>query len=277
MQVRRLTPLIAVGFWISIFAYMGCSSSDEPRPVDCNTSDLAIVLSAKSDPLGCNTTNGTIAVSASGGAAPYQFKINTGTFGSLSTFNNLGGGSFTIVVQDANDCERTLSAVVLNASSAPVASASTISPHTNCVNPNGSITVNVTGGSPPYAYKIGTATFTASNIFSNLKAGSYSITVQDNANCAITINNVVASNTTVSYENDIKPILQTNCNKSGCHNGDNGANLNWSVFANVQSRAQAIKIRTGNKSMPADIAPTGLPQGQIDLIACWVDSGALNN
>jgi hypothetical protein len=29
--------------------------------------------------------------------------------------------------------------------------------------------------------------------------------------------------------------------------------------------------------MPADIAPTGLPQAQIDLIACWVDSGALNN
>lgn len=277
MQVRRLTPLIAVGVWISFFAYIGCSTSDEPKPVDCNSSDLAILLSTKSDPTDCNTSNGSITVSASGGVAPYQFKLNNGTFGSSSNFNNLSGGSFTIIVQDANDCERTLTAVVLNAPAAPVAGASTISPHTNCANPNGSITVNVTGGSPPYEYKIGTGAFSSSNIFSNLKAGSYSITVQDNANCNITINNVVASNTTVSFENDIKPILQTNCIKSGCHNGDNGASLNWSVFANVQSRAQAIKTRTGNKSMPADIAPTGLPQEQIDLIACWVDSGALNN
>ncbi len=269
--------VVGLALVVSFLVYAGCSSSEEPKPVDCTTTDLAIVLSTKSDPTDCNTSNGSIAVSASGGATPYQFKLNSGAFGSISTFNNLGGGSFTIVVQDANDCERTLTAVVLNAPSAPVASASTISPHTNCVNPNGSITVNVTGGTPPYEYKIGAGAFSASNIFPNLKAGNYSITVQDDANCSITINNVIASNTTVSFETDIKPILQANCIKSGCHNGDNGADRNWSVFANVQSSAQAIKTRTGNKSMPADIAPTGLPQGQIDLIACWVDSGALNN
>jgi hypothetical protein len=88
---------------------------------------------------------------------------------------------------------------------------------------------------------------------------------------------VCATLGTVSFQDDIKPILETNCIKSGCHNGDNGATLNWSVFANVQAKASAIKTRTGNKSMPADIAPTGLPQSQIDLIACWVDQGAKNN
>ena len=84
-------------------------------------------------------------------------------------------------------------------------------------------------------------------------------------------------NPNVSFQNEIKPILETNCIKSGCHNGDNVAVKNWSVFANVQAKAQEIKIRTGNKSMPRDIAPTGLPQEQIDLIACWVNQGAKNN
>ena len=270
-------PLVSFSLLISFLFYTGCSSNDEPKPVDCNTTDLAITLTSKSDPASCNTNNGSIIVAATGGAAPYQFKINSGAFAATATFNNLGGGSFTIVVKDANDCEKTLAAIVLTAPASPVAGASTIANHTNCLNPDGSITVNVSGGTPPYEYKLGSGAFGSSNIFSQLKAGNYTVTVQDDADCSITVNNVVASNTTVSFENDIKPILQTSCIKSGCHNGDNGADRNWSVFANVKEKAEAIKTRTGNKSMPADIAPTGLPQNQIDLIACWVNSGAQNN
>lgn len=84
-------------------------------------------------------------------------------------------------------------------------------------------------------------------------------------------------NSPISYAAQIKPILDANCIKSGCHNGDNGAERNWIVFANVKAKAEAIKTRTGNRTMPADIAPTGLPQNEIDLIACWVDQGAQNN
>ncbi|MBN8575617.1 MAG: SprB repeat-containing protein [Cytophagales bacterium] len=271
---HRLTGVVVFA-WLLIIA--GCSSNDEPKPIDCNATDLAITLSTKTDPVDCGVSNGSITVSATGGEAPYQFKLSTGSYGSGTTFNNLGAGSFTFMVKDANGCERTLAGIVLSAPSSPVAGASTISSHTNCLTPNGSITIHVTGGTPPYKYKIGSGAFGSSNNFSELKAGSYAITVQDDADCSITINDVVASNTNVSYVADIKPILQTSCIKSGCHNGDNGADRNWSVFANVRASAQAIKTRTGNKSMPADIAPTGLPQNQIDLIACWVDSGAQDN
>jgi hypothetical protein len=81
----------------------------------------------------------------------------------------------------------------------------------------------------------------------------------------------------VSYELEIYPILETNCIKSGCHNGDNGATRNWTVFANVQAKAELIKTKTLNKTMPLDIAPQGLPEAQIKLIACWVDQGAKDN
>jgi hypothetical protein len=277
MKRNNAFYLSSLFVWSSLIIYSACSSSDEPKPVDCTTTDLTPVLSSKTDPTDCIVNNGSIVVSATGGTAPYQFKLNSGTYGSATAFSDLGGGSFTITVKDANNCERTLAAVVLTAPAALQAGVSSISPHTNCASPNGSITVNVTGGTPPYDYKIGSGAFSSSNVFQNLKAGNYTITVQDESNCSITINNVVASNTSVSFETDIKPILQANCIKSGCHNGDNGADRNWSVFANVQSSAQDIKTRTGNKSMPLDIAPTGLPQSQIDLIACWVDSGAQNN
>ncbi|MCE7864673.1 MAG: hypothetical protein DYG99_14120 [Bacteroidetes bacterium CHB5] len=253
---------------------ISCASNDEPQPVDCSTTDLAITLSSKGDPTDCNTNNGSIVVTATGGASPYQFKLNSGAFASATTFNNLGPGSFTVVVKDANACEKTLAAIVLSAPASPVAGTSTIVAHTNCLSPDGSITVNVTGGTPPYEYKIGDGSFVSSNVFDQLKSGSYTITVQDDANCAITINNVVNSNTTVSFTNDIKPLIQTNCINKGCHNDGSWGERNWTVDTNLKEKAAAIKTRTGNKSMPKDIAPTGLPQDQIDLIACWVDSGA---
>jgi len=138
--------------------------------------------------------------------------------------------------------------------------------------------VNVTGGTGPFMYKFGEGAFGATNTFSGLKHGSYTVEVKDVTDCPQIINAVVPrGDTGISYENDIKPILQANCIKSGCHNGDNGADRNWSVFANVKEKAQGIKTRTGNGTMPADIAPTGLPQAQRDLIACWVDDGAKEN
>ncbi|MBX2916953.1 MAG: hypothetical protein KF856_16910 [Cyclobacteriaceae bacterium] len=270
------TRLLLTGSILSLLIYSGCSSNDEPKPVDCTITDLAITLTSKSNPASCNTNNGSIVVSATGGEGPYQFKLNSGTFAATSTFNDLGAGSFTVVVKDANACERTLSAIVLAAPTSPVAGASTVAAHTNCLSPNGSITANVTGGTPPYEYKIGSESFVSSNIFGQLKAGNYTITVQDAAGCSIFINDIVTSNTGVSFQTQINTILQTRCSLSGCHNGDNGANRNWTIFTNVQSNAANIKSRTGSRSMP----PAGaqqLTQDQIDLIACWVDSGAQNN
>lgn len=269
--INKLTGFVSL---IVLLTYAGCASNDEPKPVDCNTTDLAISLTSKSDPASCNTSNGSIVVSATGGAASYQFKLNSGTFAAANTFNNLGAGSFTIIVKDGNDCEKSLAAVVLTAPTSPVAGASTIAHHTNCLDANGSITVNVTGGTPPYEYKLGSGLFVSSNVFSQLKAGNYTVTVQDDADCSIEINNLVESKTTVSFSSGIKPLIETNCINKGCHNSGSWGDRNWTVDSNIKNKAQVIKTRTGNKSMPQDIAPTGLPQNQIDLIACWVDSGA---
>lgn len=268
---------IQFALMISSSFVVTCSNDSQAPTVDCSTSNLAIQLVAKTDPADCTTANGTIEVSASGGGGTYQFKLGTGSYGSSGLFSGLSAGSYIITVKDASGCEKVLSAIALAAPNGPVVGASTVNHQTNCSTPNGSITANVSGGTSPYQYKLNAGSFGGSATFSGLKAGVYTITVKDDAGCAAEINETVNSQTGVSYLNDIKPILQANCIKSGCHNGDNGADKNWSVFSNVQAKADLIKLRTGNKSMPADIAPTGLPQSQIDLIACWVDDGALNN
>jgi len=60
----------------------------------------------------CVSNNGIIEVNASGGSAPYQYKIGTGAFGSASSFANLAEGSYAVTVKDGSGCTVTISAKV---------------------------------------------------------------------------------------------------------------------------------------------------------------------
>ncbi len=85
---------------------------------------------------------------------------------------------------------------------------------------------------------------------------------------------------TYSFAEDVKPIIETKCAVSGCHNGDMGQDLNWMTFENFQKRARSglLKYRVTHRIMPPSISPAGpLSQDQINAIACWSDQGALNN
>ena len=84
----------------------------------------------------------------------------------------------------------------------------------------------------------------------------------------------------VSYLEDVKPILESKCAISGCHNGSLGAERNWSDFPTFQENAQHgnVKNYVTNRIMPPSFSPNGpLSQDQINTIACWIDNGAQNN
>jgi hypothetical protein len=84
----------------------------------------------------------------------------------------------------------------------------------------------------------------------------------------------------VSYLEDIKPIIESKCAISSCHNGSLGAERNWSDFETFQDNAQHgnVKNYVINRIMPPAASPNGgLSQDQINAIACWVDDDAPNN
>lgn len=84
---------------------------------------------------------------------------------------------------------------------------------------------------------------------------------------------------TVSYATDIKPIIDTSCAISSCHNGDNGADKNWTVFSTFQSKSSNVKDRiTRSPGAPGHMPLVGsITVAQIQAIVCWVDQGALDN
>lgn len=84
---------------------------------------------------------------------------------------------------------------------------------------------------------------------------------------------------TVSFVSDIKPIIDTSCALTGCHNGDNGADRNWTVFSNFQTKRANVKDRiTRPPGTPGHMPAAGsITDDQIQSIVCWVDQGGLNN
>jgi hypothetical protein len=83
-----------------------------------------------------------------------------------------------------------------------------------------------------------------------------------------------------SFAEDIKPIIETKCAISGCHNGDLGQGLNWTNFDTFHQRAESglVKFRVIHRIMPPSNSPAGpLSVDQINAISCWTDQGALNN
>lgn len=85
----------------------------------------------------------------------------------------------------------------------------------------------------------------------------------------------------VSFNDDVMPIITSNCaiGTGTCHNGGNGAELDWRIFQNFQDHASEVRRRVTLPSSDPDKMPRigQLTYDQIQLIVCWVEQGANNN
>jgi hypothetical protein len=134
----------------------------------------------------CGLNNGAIALSVSNGTAPYTYTWNPGTGGATRT--NLAPGAYAVTVTDANGCSAVASFVVAPSSAPSVTAATT---NVTCFGgSNGSITLNVAGGTSPYTYNWNPGTGGA--LRTNLTAGTYAVTVTD-ANGCTTSTSVILS------------------------------------------------------------------------------------
>jgi len=140
-------------------------------------------------------------------------------------------------------------------------------------NSNGSFTAETVNGKAPYQYSLDGGAFQSGSTFSGLVANTYSISAKDANDCLDEIEVIIRSVPEVSFTSQVKPIIDTNCQISGCH-GSNTSIPSWATYTQVKANANNIKSKTSTKVMP----PTGaLSDTNIKLIADWVDQGAPNN
>ncbi|SFR57839.1 gliding motility-associated C-terminal domain-containing protein [Maribacter stanieri] len=142
--------------------------------------------------------NGSISLVPSGGEAPYTYSINGGTFGTVSSFNNLTAGTYDVRVRDANNCEAVLS---LPVSELPEIVAESVQTEAYTCNQLAEITVGgvtpTTGGSGSYQYSLNGGTWTAANtggtVFTGLSDGTFTVQVRDanNISCVNSLPNII--------------------------------------------------------------------------------------
>ena len=152
----------------------------------------AISASETTTPTSCNRgSDGTVTVNVSGGTSPYSVTVNGVTHSgvtSSTTFTGLPTGTYGATISDAHSCAGSAAGVLVAQPSAITASASGTNPA--CSDGTGTVTVTASGGTGTLMYSKDGTNFQASNEFTGLAAGNYTITVKDANGCTATTNQV---------------------------------------------------------------------------------------
>lgn len=250
---------------------LSCTYDVLPQPFNCQLSDLHAAIDTVLSAADCTIQDGAIHVTATGGKPPYTFLLNGGQSQSQGNFENISAGIHTVSVKDGLGCEVTLENISVSAQG--LSFHAIVREDNDCLAGNGSVTITVLEGNGPYLFQYGSGNFESSNTFTGLSYGTHMISVKDNAECIFKLNvTVPRAYTGISWLQEILPIIEAECATEGCHNGISRPDLR--MYNNAKFYASFIKKYTQEGSMPFDGT---LAQEQIDLIACWVDDGALEN
>jgi len=133
----------------------------------------------------CNTSGSITGITVSGGTAPYSYAWN-GVNSADQDLLNVGAGTYTLVVTDANGCTATSGPHTVNAQgSLPVISGTPVIVNATCLT-GGSITgLVVAGGQAPYTYEWN-GELTTNTTLTNAAPGTYVLEVEDDNGCVAT-------------------------------------------------------------------------------------------
>ncbi|SFT54150.1 gliding motility-associated C-terminal domain-containing protein [Lishizhenia tianjinensis] len=131
-------------------------------------------------------TGSAIAIAA-GGTPNYSYSWTTAPVQNSDSATNLGAGTYTCNVYDAQGCFASASVTISQPTQAIALSIDTIV-NVACYGDNtGSASINAIGGTPGYTYAWNTAPVQTTATASGLAAGTYTCTVTDSLGCSETI------------------------------------------------------------------------------------------
>lgn len=134
----------------------------------------------------CNgDASASITVKASGGTIPYQYNLNSLNYQSSNVFSALKAGTYIATVKDARTCIYTLPFVKITQPTALKISFQ-VKNVTCKKGSDGMLTITASGSTAPYQYQLNGGAYQANNIFNNLIAGTYTLSVKDINNCVVT-------------------------------------------------------------------------------------------
>jgi gliding motility-associated-like protein len=174
------------------------------------TRSSAVTLTETHNNITCNAANNAnIDVTISGGAAPYFYHWNNGSISQNLTM--VAAGAYTVTASDANNCSASVTINIIEPEKLQAA-LMVVNPVCAGTN-NGTIDVNVSGGTPPMTYRWTNGSNAQSR--TNLGAGTYAVMVNDANGCTATQSaDITEPNEIVIKESHVNPTCNGYANGS---------------------------------------------------------------
>lgn len=185
--IYTFTGLSAGTYQASAIDAKGCVSD---TTITIQAIPSPVIDSISVTPIYCFGGAGMIRVHATEGTPPFLYSLNGNAYQTDPAFTDMGAGVYNISVKDHNDCITTSEAEVIELPKLSFDVASVT--HTSCGMENGSIELNVSGGTVPYKVKVNDLLINNPVKLNYISAGNYLFEVVDAHGCSsertITIN-----------------------------------------------------------------------------------------
>ena len=187
VQTSQTAINLPAGTYTVTVSCGGCTSTSSAVITNIPGPSVAIIDSTNTT---CGNANGGAIASANGTNPPFNYVWPNGQ--NTSSLTNVVSGTYIVTITDAVGCTATNS-ITLTDTPGPVATmVGTV--NADCGLSDGSATMNVSGGSPPYSYNWNSTPVQSTLNLSNVPAGNYSFTVTDSIGCTSAVTITVAQN-----------------------------------------------------------------------------------
>ncbi|MBX2930119.1 MAG: gliding motility-associated C-terminal domain-containing protein [Saprospiraceae bacterium] len=168
-------------------------------------------------------TNGEINLIVTGGTGAYSYNWSGSLPDGSPSQTGLAAGTYSVTVSDANGCMTSQTVTINQPTGAALNVTSQVQPVVCAGASTGSITLNITGGTPQYSINWCCGLPANQTTVSNLAAGAYTVTVTDNNGCT--------ANRTINVGSN-PPLMLTSITPVNINNGNDGA-INITVIGGM--------------------------------------------
>jgi gliding motility-associated-like protein len=232
-------------YFVTVTDINSCSASTS---ITINEPDLLTATISAFTNVSCNGgNNGSATVVGAGGTLPYGYMWSNGNTNATNT--GLSAGTYTVTITDNHGCIAFTSVTILQPT--------LIVPNTSVITQilcnggnNGSVSINATGGNPPYTYNWSNGS--NQTILTNLSAGTYAATITDNSGCtvstSVTINQPLVLTATINPTN----VLCFNQNNGSAIASASGGTTPYNyLWSNGNNTNTIINLTPGTYSVTA--------------------------
>jgi len=180
--------LVANNYVVTVTDGNNCSASISSL-ISQPASPLTASVS-QSSPLCFGQNSAQATATATGGTGAFTYSWNTTPSQTTAVASNLNAGTYTVTIQDANNCTATASTLI---SSTPSPLVVTLAPSDALCHgdASGSVVATASGSNGNFSFSWSTTPVQNSPTATNLLAGAYSVTATDGVGCSASASTIV--------------------------------------------------------------------------------------